>query len=72
MSQVLMEAERVGKDTRCRVTRMTAHQMFWDADINNDDQFEAFIKQISRAWADAQFDHQGLHLHCNQVDASDL
>lgn len=67
-----MEREVVGQDTRCRVTRLSCDRMFWEFDINNDDDFEAFIKLISRAWADAQSDFQGLHLHCNQVAIGDI
>lgn len=70
--QTLMDCEKIGQDKRCRVSRMTAHHMFWEADINSDDDFENFIKAISRSWADAQSDKQGLHLHINQVDKSDL
>ena len=67
-----MERETVGKDTRCAVHRMTARRSFWEADIHSDDDFEIFIREISRAWADAQTDRQGLHLHINQVEIGDL
>lgn len=67
-----MEQETVGPDTRCRVSRLSCEHAFWEFDIRNDDEFEAFIKRIARAWADAQSDKQGLHLHVNQVDAGDF
>lgn len=70
--QVLMDCEKVGQDTRCRVSKMSCKRMFWEFDINSADDFENFIKVIARAWADAETDKQGLHLHCNQVDKSDL
>jgi len=68
----LMERETVGQDTRCRVVRNCARRSFWEADIHSDDDFEIFIREISRAWADAQTDRQGLHLHINQVEIGDI
>jgi len=69
---VLFEKESAGTDTRCRVERHCTKRHFWEADIQDDDQFLQFIADIARAWSDAQFDRQGLHLHINQVSIGDI